>query len=165
MPIMALAQPYPFQDEALPRHERVMDLLGRLTLEEKSDLMQATSHGVPRLGIPKYFHGNEALHGVVRPGRFTVFPQAIGLAASWDPDLSPSSPKPLPSVLHGIPNSSNVWQQPSAMRLVVDGTNWAKDACRTASSAIFSPSGAQRSTWRVTLDGGALPRPMARILT
>lgn len=87
MPIVAWAQPYPFQDEALPRHERIMDLLGRLTLEEKSDLMQATSHGVPRLGIPKYFHGNEALHGIVRPGRFTVFPQAIALSATWNPEL------------------------------------------------------------------------------
>lgn len=87
MPIVAWAQPYPFQDEALSRHERVMDLLGRLTIEEKSDLMQATSHGVPRLGIPKYFHGNEALHGIVRPGRFTVFPQAIALSATWNPEL------------------------------------------------------------------------------
>lgn len=87
MPFTVWAQPYPFQDETLPRRERVMDLLGRLTLEEKSDLMQATSHGIPRLGIPKYFHGNEALHGVVRPGRFTVFPQAIALGATWNPDL------------------------------------------------------------------------------
>ena len=87
MPFTVWAQPYPFQDETLPRRERVMDLLGRLTLEEKSDLMQATSHGVPRLGIPKYFHGNEALHGIVRPGRFTVFPQAIALSATWNPEL------------------------------------------------------------------------------
>ncbi len=78
---------YPFQNENLSRHERIMDLLGRLTLEEKSDLMQATSHGVPRLGIPKYFHGNEALHGIIRPGRFTVFPQAIALSATWNPEL------------------------------------------------------------------------------
>ena len=68
---------HPYQDERLPQHERIMDLLSRLTLDEKSDLMQATSFGVPRLGIAKYFHGNEALHGVIRPGRFTVFPHAF----------------------------------------------------------------------------------------
>lgn len=49
--------------------------------------MRATSPGISRLDIPKYYHGNEALHGVVRPGRFTVFPQAIGLAATWNPEL------------------------------------------------------------------------------
>jgi beta-glucosidase len=42
---------------------------------------------IPRLGIPPYYHGNEALHGVVRPGQATVFPQAIALAATWDPAL------------------------------------------------------------------------------
>ncbi|MBQ8424159.1 MAG: glycoside hydrolase family 3 C-terminal domain-containing protein [Coprobacter sp.] len=81
------AQNYPFQDESLSRHERVMDIINRLTIEEKSSLMQATSHGVPRLGIPKYYYGNEALHGIIRPGRFTVFPQAIALSATWNPDL------------------------------------------------------------------------------
>lgn len=68
-------------------HERIMDLLSRLTVEEKISLLRATSPGIPRLDIPKYYHGNEALHGVVRPGRFTVFPQAIGLAATWNPEL------------------------------------------------------------------------------
>ena len=68
-------------------HERVADLLSRLTVEEKISLLRATSPGIPRLGIDKYYHGNEALHGVVRPGRFTVFPQAIGLAATWNPVL------------------------------------------------------------------------------
>ena len=68
-------------------HERIMDLLSRLTVEEKISLLRATSPGISRLDIPKYYHGNEALHGVVRPGRFTVFPQAIGLAATWNPEL------------------------------------------------------------------------------
>lgn len=53
----------------------------------KDQFARATSPGIPRLGIDKYYHGNEALHGVVRPGRFTVFPQAIGLAATWNPVL------------------------------------------------------------------------------
>lgn len=77
----------PFRDEALSEHERITDLLSRLTIEEKISLLYASSPGIPRLEIPKYYHGNEALHGVVRPGRFTVFPQAIGLASMWNPEL------------------------------------------------------------------------------
>lgn len=76
-----------FRDEKAPIHDRIMDLLSRLTIEEKVSLLTATSNGIPRLDIPKYYHGNEALHGVVRPGRFTVFPQAIGLASMWNPEL------------------------------------------------------------------------------
>lgn len=76
-----------YKDEKAPMHERIMDLLSRLTAEEKISLLRATSPGISRLGIPKYYHGNEALHGVVRPGRFSVFPQAIGLAATWNPKL------------------------------------------------------------------------------
>ena len=81
------AQVLPYRDESLPIDERVEDLLSRMTVDEKIDLMRSTSPAIERLGIDKYYHGNEALHGVVRPGRFTVFPQAIGLAASWDPEL------------------------------------------------------------------------------
>ena len=76
-----------YKNEKAPIHERIMDLLSRLTVEEKISLLRATSPGISRLDIPKYYHGNEALHGVVRPGRFTVFPQAIGLAATWNPVL------------------------------------------------------------------------------
>lgn len=76
-----------YLDESAPIESRVNDLLGRLTVEEKISLLRATSPGIPRLGIPKYYHGNEALHGVVRPGRFTVFPQAISLASTWNPEL------------------------------------------------------------------------------
>lgn len=76
-----------YLDEKAPVHDRIMDLLSRLTIEEKISLLRATSPGIPRLQIPKYYHGNESLHGVVRPGRFTVFPQAIGLASMWNPEL------------------------------------------------------------------------------
>lgn len=76
-----------FRDESAPMHDRITDLLSKLTIEEKISLLRATSPGIPRLDIPKYYHGNEALHGVVRPGRFTVFPQAIGLASMWNPEL------------------------------------------------------------------------------
>jgi beta-glucosidase len=76
-----------FRNENAPEHERILDLLSKLTVEEKISLLRATSPGISRLNIGKYFHGNEALHGVVRPGNFTVFPQAIGMAAMWNPDL------------------------------------------------------------------------------
>ena len=56
-----------YKNENAPVHERVMDLISRLTVEEKISLLRATSPGIPRLGIDKYYHGNEALHGVVRP--------------------------------------------------------------------------------------------------
>ncbi len=76
-----------YRDEQASEHSRIMDLLSKLTIEEKISLLRATSPGIPKLDIPKYYHGNEALHGVVRPGPFTVFPQAIGLASMWNPDL------------------------------------------------------------------------------
>lgn len=77
-----------FRDMKASRHERVMDLLSRLTVEEKISLLVNDAPAIGRLGIDKYNHGNEALHGVVRPGEFTVFPQAIGMAAMWNPELS-----------------------------------------------------------------------------
>jgi len=76
-----------FRNPDISRHERIMDLLEKMTVEEKISLLRASSPGITRLGIPKYYHGNEALHGVVRPGRFTVFPQAIALASMWNPEL------------------------------------------------------------------------------
>jgi len=76
-----------YLDENAPVHDRIMDLLSKLTVEEKVSLLRATAPDIPRLNIPKYYHGNEGLHGVIRPGRFTVFPQAIGLASMWNTDL------------------------------------------------------------------------------
>jgi len=76
-----------FRDENAPQHERIMDLMNQLTVEEKISLLIASSPGIPRLNIDKYYHGNEALHGIVRPGKFTVFPQAIALASMWNPEL------------------------------------------------------------------------------
>jgi len=73
-----------YRDPAQPIEARVQDLVSRLTLAEKASLMQNTTEGVARLGIPKYDWWNEALHGVARAGEATVFPQAIGLAAMWD---------------------------------------------------------------------------------
>ncbi len=76
-----------YLDNNLPIPERVQDLLSRLTLDEKVGMMNHPTQGVPRLGIPGYNFWSEALHGVARNGRATVFPQAIGLAATWDKAL------------------------------------------------------------------------------
>ena len=72
---------------ALSPEERANDLVGRLTLEEKAALMQNTSPAIPRLGIKAYDWWNEALHGVGRAGLATVFPQAIGMGASFNNEL------------------------------------------------------------------------------
>jgi beta-glucosidase len=77
----------PFRDPTLPLSERVSDLLGRLTPAEKAAQMLHEAPAVPRLGIPAYNWWNECLHGVARAGTATVFPQAIGLAASFNPKL------------------------------------------------------------------------------
>src|SRR6516164_4377302 len=82
----ALSRP-PYLDASLPLDQRVDDLVSRMTLEEKASQMQDIARAVPRLGIPAYNWWNEGLHGVARAGHATVFPQAIGLAASWDSDL------------------------------------------------------------------------------
>ena len=68
-------------------HARARALVKQMTTEEKLRLIVETAEAVERLGIPKYYHGNEALHGVVRPGRFTVFPQAIAFGAMFDDAL------------------------------------------------------------------------------
>jgi beta-glucosidase len=76
-----------YLDTTRPLTERVSDLVTQLTLEEKISQLQNSTPGVPRLGIPAYNYWNEALHGVARNGRATIFPQAIGMAATWDPGL------------------------------------------------------------------------------
>src|SRR3954467_6618176 len=76
-----------YLDVALAIEARVDDLIARMTLEEKLGQMQNEAPPIPRLGIPAYNYWNEALHGVARNGRATVFPQPVGLAATWDTDL------------------------------------------------------------------------------
>jgi beta-glucosidase len=77
----------PYLNPDLSLDRRVNDLVSRMTLEEKVSQMQDVSPAIPRLGIPAYNWWNEGLHGVARAGHATVFPQAIGLAATWDTDL------------------------------------------------------------------------------
>src|SRR5262245_44153149 len=77
----------PYKNEALPFEARVKDLVGRMTLEEKVSQMKDVAAAIPRLDVPEYNWWNEALHGVARSGLATVFPQAIGMAATWDDSL------------------------------------------------------------------------------
>ncbi len=76
-----------WQNPELPLEERINDLLSRMTPEEKISQMINSSAAIPRLGIPEYDWWNECLHGIARAGKATVFPQAIGLAATFDEDL------------------------------------------------------------------------------
>ncbi len=78
---------FPFQNPQLPVEERVYDLVSRMTLQEKVTQFFNHSEAIPRLGVPEYDWWNECLHGVARAGKATVFPQAIGLAATFDEPL------------------------------------------------------------------------------
>jgi len=79
--------PPAYKNPNLPFEERVNDLVSRMTVEEKVSQMMNAAPAIERLGIPAYDWWNEALHGVARAGYATVFPQAIGLAATWNTKL------------------------------------------------------------------------------
>lgn len=88
--IHAIAEPVEqplYRDLERPFEARAADLVARMTLEEKIGQMMNDAPAIPRLGVPAYEWWNEALHGVARAGSATVFPQAIGLAATFDPAL------------------------------------------------------------------------------
>ena len=85
--LAASSQQLPYQNPQLPVEQRVEDLLSRLTLEEKAQLMMNGSRAITRLGIPQTDWWSEALHGVGRNGVSTVFPSCIGMACSFDDDL------------------------------------------------------------------------------
>ena len=76
-----------YLDTTLSPRQRAADLISRMTLEEKVSQMVHEAPAIPRLGVPEYNWWNECLHGVARAGRATVFPQAIGMAASFDAPL------------------------------------------------------------------------------
>jgi len=79
---------FPFYDTSLSVDERVADLISRLSLEEKAAQMMNSTPAIERLNIPPYDYWNEALHGVGRASAATVFPQAIGIGATFDADLA-----------------------------------------------------------------------------
>ena len=81
------AQQYPFQKFELSSEERAKDLISRLTLKEKSGLMCDESEAIPRLGIKKFNWWSEGLHGIRYGSNVSVFPQSIGMAASFDDKL------------------------------------------------------------------------------
>ena len=82
IPVASSAQPSP------PEVDRGVDtLIAKMTLQEKAAQLQDSAPAIPRLSLPAYTYWNEALHGVARAGEATVFPQAIGMAATWDKEL------------------------------------------------------------------------------
>src|SRR6195952_1567893 len=86
--LTAAAQTQPaYLNPALTPQERAADLVGRMTLEEKALQMVNGAAAIPRLNVPAYDYWNEGLHGVARSGYATMFPQAIGMAATWDAPL------------------------------------------------------------------------------
>jgi len=85
--ISVLAQQYPYQNPKLGSEERAKDLISRLTLEEKATLMCDISDAIPRMGIKKFNWWSEALHGLANNGNVTVFPEPVGMAASFDDEL------------------------------------------------------------------------------
>ncbi len=85
-PARAQSKPL-YLDPAAPVDRRVDDLVSRMTLEEKVGQLMNDAPAIDRLGVPAYNWWNECLHGVARAGRATVFPETIGLAATWDTAL------------------------------------------------------------------------------
>jgi beta-glucosidase len=76
-----------YLNPSLPAATRAHDLVSRMTLAEKASQLEDWAVAIPRLGVPDYQTWSEALHGVARSGYATVFPQAIGMAATWDPAM------------------------------------------------------------------------------
>ncbi|MEJ2247347.1 MAG: glycoside hydrolase family 3 N-terminal domain-containing protein, partial [Acidobacteriota bacterium] len=85
--VFAAAQEPAYLNTDLSPEERAHDLVNRMTLDEKASQLEDWATAIPRLGIPDYQTWNEALHGVAGAGYATVFPQAIGMAATWDPEM------------------------------------------------------------------------------
>ncbi|HEX6766435.1 MAG TPA: glycoside hydrolase family 3 N-terminal domain-containing protein, partial [Polyangiaceae bacterium] len=106
-PVAAPAGPVVYTDAERPLDERVRDLVGRLTLEEKASLLIDKAPAIERLGIRKYDAWNEALHGVAWRDGVTVFPQAIALASTWDPALMQRVATAISTEARALYNSGN----------------------------------------------------------
>lgn len=87
IPLSAAGQSFPFRNSKLPTEKRVSDLISRLTIEEKATLLFDQSPAIPRLGIKKFNWWSEALHGLANNNNVTVFPEPIGMAASFNDSL------------------------------------------------------------------------------
>src|SRR3954463_6866041 len=83
-PVLLTSQQSPWLDTHLSARDRAHALVSQMTLEEKAAQLEDWATAIPRLGVPDYQTWNESLHGIARAGYATVFPQAIGMAATWD---------------------------------------------------------------------------------
>src|SRR5690349_11006617 len=81
------SEPALWRDPHAPPQARADDLLSRLTMQEKIAQLMNDAPAIPRLAVPAFDYWSEGLHGLARNGHATVFPQAIGLAATWDTPL------------------------------------------------------------------------------
>ena len=103
-----------YQDNAKPAGERAADLVSRMTLEEKASQLLNDAPAIPRLQIREYNWWNEGLHGVAAAGHATVFPQAIGMAATFDtPQIGAVAD------LIGVRNGALVFELPARSVAVV----------------------------------------------
>ena len=84
---VAAAQVAPYLDPAKPMGQRISDLIGRMTLEEKAAQLNHLNTGIPRLQVPMWGGWNQTLHGVWSKQPTTLFPTAIAMGATWDPEL------------------------------------------------------------------------------
>jgi len=80
-------EPPVWHDPSLPMKSRIDDLIRRMSLAEKVAQLKNSAPAIPRLGLPSYDYWNEALHGVANNNIATVFPEPVGAASSWDPEL------------------------------------------------------------------------------
>ena len=85
--VLAQSQTLAYLNPTVSPEARAHDIVSRMTLDEKAAQLEDWATAIPRLGIPDYQTWNEALHGVARAGYATVFPQAIGMAATWDTNM------------------------------------------------------------------------------
>ena len=142
----------PFRNPALPIDQRVDDLIGRLTLEEKVSQVIDRAASIPRLDIPAYNWWNEGLHGIARSGFATLFPQAIGNAATWDAPLlheigavvsTEARAKYSEAIRHG--NHDRFFGSPSGRPISTSFAILAGDAARKPTAKI--PSSPAVSVW------------------
>ena len=141
----AVSGPVLFRDPALPVARRVADLVRRLSLREKVEQLMDAAPPIDRLGVPGYDYWNECLHGVARAGKATVFPQAIGMAAAWDPALMRTVADTIATEARAKNNAAR-----------------AADPRATPPATTGSHSGRPTSTSSATRGGAGGRRPTAR---